>query len=431
MSDVILVAGLGYGDEGKGALVDHLTRRHDVHTIVRYNGGAQAGHNVVTPEGLHHPFSQFGSGMLARPDVETHLSRYMLVNPITLYSEGMHLQEILGRDVFAQVTIDRSALVTTQFQVVANRLREMHRSNGRHGSCGMGIGETMSDYLKWGRYKVVLAEDLENQIKLRRKLKFLRELKMEELKPILPDLPETGEVRGYLEFMTDDVAFNEYLSCLCDTPRMVRLVDEDFLEKRLRLPGTVVFEGAQGVLLDQKWGWQPHTTWTNITYENAFDLLKGFKGHVMKLGVLRAHATRHGAGPFVTEDPSLKLEKDHNVWTPWQQNFRIGHFDAVASRYAIQVIGGVDALVLTHLDCFVGERKICTSYQMRGEEWSDLPVGSGSFETQAALAKTLLNAKPIYQTLQGGAAEEIADRLGVPLFGYSFGPTAHEFMEKP
>src|SRR3989344_7713548 len=95
-----LVAGLGFGDEGKGTTVDFLTRKYNAHTVIRYNGGAQAGHNVITKDGRQHVFSQFGSGTFI-PEVKTYLSRFMVVNPITMVTEEEHLRKLGIEDAFA------------------------------------------------------------------------------------------------------------------------------------------------------------------------------------------------------------------------------------------------------------------------------------------------------------------------------------------
>src|SRR4051794_37158626 len=139
----IILSGLGYGDEGKGTWTDFLARTMPVHTVVRFNGGAQAGHNVVTPDGRHHTFAQFGSGTFVR-GVNSHLSRFMLLNPIRLLQEADELRVLGVPDALARLSVDRRALLTTPFQVAANRLKELARGDARHGSCGMGIGETMS-----------------------------------------------------------------------------------------------------------------------------------------------------------------------------------------------------------------------------------------------------------------------------------------------
>src|SRR5689334_11646978 len=103
----ILVADMGFGDAGKGTLVDFLARQHAAHTVIRYNGGAQAAHNVVTADGRHHTFAQFGSGSFV-PGVRTYLSRYMLVEPYAMFYEEEDLQYRLGiPDAFARTALDR------------------------------------------------------------------------------------------------------------------------------------------------------------------------------------------------------------------------------------------------------------------------------------------------------------------------------------
>ena len=142
----ILITDLGFGDAGKGGLVDHLTRVTGAHTVVRYNGGAQAGHNVITPDGRHHTFAQFGSGSLV-PGTRTYVSRFMLLDPLAMLAEERALQGLGVRDALARTAIDRRALITTPFHVAANRIKEVARGDARHGSCGMGIGETMADQI--------------------------------------------------------------------------------------------------------------------------------------------------------------------------------------------------------------------------------------------------------------------------------------------
>ncbi|MFL1438943.1 adenylosuccinate synthetase, partial [Nocardiopsis protaetiae] len=137
-----VVVDLGFGDAGKGVTVDLLCARRRYGAVVRANGGAQAAHNVVAPDGRHHTFSQFGSGTLT--GVPTHLSRLMVVDPFALAAEGAHLASLGVPDPFALVTVDARALIATPWHQEANRVREVARGGGRHGSCGMGVGETMA-----------------------------------------------------------------------------------------------------------------------------------------------------------------------------------------------------------------------------------------------------------------------------------------------
>lgn len=116
MQHAFLTVDLGFGDAGKGSVVDYLVRRHDAHTVVRYNGGAQAGHRVVTPGPTpqEHVFAQFGSGTLA--GAATHLTRFMLLDPLAMLAEEAHLAALGIGDAFDRTTIDAQALVLTPFR---------------------------------------------------------------------------------------------------------------------------------------------------------------------------------------------------------------------------------------------------------------------------------------------------------------------------
>jgi adenylosuccinate synthase len=125
-------------------------------------------------------------------------------------------------------------------------------------------------------------------------------------------------------------------------------------------------------LLDEWYGFHPYTTWSTTTFQNADTLLQeqNYDAQVVRVGVLRAYATRHGPGPFVTEDAALTdaLPEAHNVPNAWQLALRAGHFDAVATRYALALTGSIDLLALTHVDRLpaLKEWKIATSYKHRG-----------------------------------------------------------------
>src|SRR5262249_33586331 len=106
-----------------------------------FNGGAQAAHNVTAPDGRHHTFAQLGAGTFT-PGVRTHLSRFMLVDPLALAAEAAHLASSGVTDALGRLTVDRDALVTTPYHRIANQARERARGARRHGSCGMGVGET-------------------------------------------------------------------------------------------------------------------------------------------------------------------------------------------------------------------------------------------------------------------------------------------------
>ncbi|MFD0888991.1 adenylosuccinate synthetase, partial [Streptosporangium algeriense] len=180
--------------------------------------------------------------------------------------------------------------------------------------------------------------------------------------------------------------------------------------------GPVVFEGAQGVLLDEWHGFHPYTTWSTTTFANALELLGG--AGAVRLGVLRSHTPRHGPGPLVTEDRTLGVTERHNGTGPYPGPFRVGHFDAVAHRYALAVTGGADALALTHLDVPVS--RMCVSYDI-----GELPVGTaGDLDGQARLTERLLRARPRYVDGVGDWPGAVEEALGVPVWLGSWGPTS-------
>jgi adenylosuccinate synthase len=193
----------------------------------------------------------------------------------------------------------------------------------------------------------------------------------------------------------------------------------------LRAPGTSIFEAAQGVLLDEWFGFHPHTTWSTTTFANAEALLAeaGLPGSATRLGVLRVVTTRHGPGPLVTEDPTLPLADPNNPTNPWQGPMRFGHFDAVAHRYAVEVAGGVDALALTHLDLAGPHLRLCRAY-----DWTDrlIPGPAGDLDRQASLTARLMQSTPRYGDAPRNWVDAVQDELAAPVALTSTGPTAED-----
>jgi len=399
----VIVADLGYGDSGKGGVVGWLCS--SAHAVVRFNGGAQAAHNVVTADGRHHTFAQFGSGSFT-PGVWTHLSRFVLVDPLALAAEAAHLASVGVGDALDRLTVDREALLTTPYHRAANRARELARGQNRHGSCGMGIGETARYALEYPADAPRVA-DCAAPRALARKLGGLRDRLADEVGPL--DAPG---VAGVCE------AYRAFAG-------RVALVDGGYLRRMLRT-GPVVFEGAQGVLLDEWRGFHPYTTWSTTTFDNAETLLAEAGESALRLGVVRTYLTRHGPGPLVTEDPTLELPEPHNRHGAWQGAFRVGHQDAVALRYAVEVTGGVDAVALTHLDTAARHPlRLCRSYQVDGHTLTRITPGPArDLRWQERLTGLLLRARPGYEDPGGDWPGVIEEVLDAPVVLRSCGPTA-------
>lgn len=434
MRRAFLTVDLGFGDSGKGTIVDWLTRATGAHTVIRYNGGPQAAHRVVTPDpqSREHIFSQFGSGTFA--GAETYLSRFMLIDPLAMAAEERHLCEVGVDDAFQRTAIDEGALIITPFQRATNRLSEIARGAARHGSCGMGVGETMVDALTHGS-QALRAIDLKAPRRLRAKLQCVQEVnraKLERLRPALPDTPPVADEVAWLE---DADAVEWLVGVYSDLAPQLRIVGEEYLAMVLRRPGTVIFEGAQGVLLDEWRGFHPHTTWSTTTLANADQLLAdaGFNGLVCRIGITRAYATRHGAGPFVTEDARLTtiLTDARNQHHPWQGGFRVGWLDLVMLRYACEVVGSLNMLAVTCLDRLaeMPSAQICRRYRCDDAFIERiLPAPAPSLEYQEGLTRTLERCRPVLEPV--GDAEALfalLERdLNTPIGVASWGPTARE-----
>lgn len=451
MRRVISIVDLAYGDSGKGTMVDAYAKQTDAHTVVRSSGGAQAAHNVVADDGRHHTFNQFGAASF-RPGVRTHLSRYMLVNPMMLCRENDRLKSVGVTDALARLSIDGRAPMTTPFHRAANWLREIARGSGEHGTCGMGIGETAQDVLALGA-EMIYANDLLDPLRLARKARRLRTYKREQLAELVSMLPTpwSDTTRQAIEVLHGEdglIRFLDECRWLCQ-----RITIEDgYLHNLLALEGTVLFEGAQGVLLDEWYGFHPHTTWTTTTFENV-DLLLAehdYRGNVEKIGVVRTYATRHGAGPLVTEDQALtqRLRDPHNGDDGWQKHFRVGWFDLVAIKYALEVVGKIDGLAVTHLDrtADLSSLPICIAYRAPDMPLDELEryvrMGHGAGGKQIArlrvqrgrdlvwqegLTNVVKACTPIYQPVrQEDYLPFLAEALGTPIAATSSGLTAQD-----
>lgn len=405
MGRIIAVGDLGNGDGGKGTNVDYLARRFpDTHTVVRHNGGAQAVHNVVTPEGTHHGFAQFGSATFVR-DVGTHLSRFMLVYPTNLLREAETLATLGVPHTLKRVSIDERGPILTPYHKAVNWLREIDRGAENHGTTGLGIGELMQDIVA-NVEPILYAGDLRDTLTTARKVRHIRRRKNQEIDAVKTRIALTltssssRHIIDALDILTDDRYLADFLEDCRRLANSVRIVPGDYLGEILRRDGTVIFEGAQGVLLDEWYGFHPHTTWSTTTFANVDTLLAehGYRDAVTKIGVLRGYATRHGAGPFMTESVELTklLPDQHNSDASWQGQFRVGHLDLMATRYALDVVGRVDMLAVTCMDRMevLPEWQVCDRYSYEGEISEELTkyFTSGTTGTHAPI--TRIRVKP-------------------------------------
>ncbi|MBX3271068.1 MAG: adenylosuccinate synthetase [Sandaracinaceae bacterium] len=352
-----VVVDLGFGDAGKGTVVDFLVRARRAHTVIRFNGGAQAGHNVVTRDGRHHTFAQLGAGTFV-PGVRTHLSRFVVVHPSALLVEAARIAEAGVHDALERLTIAGDALVTAPYVQALGRLRELARGGAPHGTTGVGVGETVRLSLEAPELALRM-RDLSRPAALARGLERLRERAAAEAGPLDVDGPRA---RAEREALLSRRAGEAWLEAIAPLARRDLAVGPEHDAALLAAPGEIVLEGAQGVLLDEWRGFHPHTTWSTCTTENALALLAGYDGAIERIGVTRSYATRHGAGPFPTETRALDhLDEPHNEDAGWQGRFRRGWLDLPLLRYAL-ACSPVDALALTHLDRVTPAWRACVGY---------------------------------------------------------------------
>lgn len=378
----VVVCGLGYGDEGKGAITDGLVRRMGAGMVIRYNGGSQAGHNVVTADGRWHCFAQFGAGTLTA-STKTLLSNQMLVDLESLAAEAQILKQKGVSDPYGRLTADTGCILITPMQKFVGRMREIARGMFAYGSCGMGVGETRRD--AEAGYALTLADVL-NPAAGSTKLRRLAECKLAEAESLAQLAPseEMNATFNMMRVRSDPETLRHVYSFVAERFRITSSTT-DALRSMIKKP--FVFEGAQGALLDRTRGFIPYVTQSDTTCRHALDLCaSAFASYrPIVIGVLRAYGHRHGIGPFVTEDESARARfDDHlNQRNRWQGGFRIGWLDIPAIRYGIRINGAVDALAVTGLDRLSGldRIRICTAYDDGEDALADIPNEQGRART--------------------------------------------------
>ncbi len=420
-----VVAGLGFGDEGKGTLTDYLVRRHGARLVVRYGGGPQAAHRVVTPGGRVHVFAQLGSGAFV-DGVRTHLAAPMIVDPPALFAEVAALAAAGVPGPFDALSIDPACVLLTPWHQGLGRLRELARGPARHGSCGRGVAEARLDSENPGLPTLRLA-DTTDPWRLRARLRFIQATKVDQAEQLVDRQPDRPDLQAGLVDLRRPDRLEPYAQ-VCEA-----LLARVTLTAAPPLPPVTVFEGAQGALLDRDHGFWPHVTPSRATFADALALLAAWApdAHVTRVGVLRAYHTRHGAGPLPTEDPALTaaLPDADNADHPWQGAFRVGWFDAVLARYALACVGGVDRLVVTCLDRLADHPapRLCDAYALGDRRLTDLAPASDPADRDA-LTASLRAVRPLLSPAPDLLAA-IAQALGRPVDLASYGPTATDKRE--
>ena len=373
----VVVVGSQWGDEGKGKIVDWLSEQADI--VVRFQGGHNAGHTLVI-DGVTYKLSLLPSGVVRRGKLSV-IGNGVVIDPHALIEE---IDRLKGQGI--EVTPDtlrvaENATLILPLHQELDAIRESANAVTRVGTTRRGIGPAYED--KVGR-RAIRVMDLAEPLALGRKIERL--------------LAHHNALRRGMDLAPISVdTVQQQLERVA--PRVLPYVDSvwSLLDRKRREGKRILFEGAQGALLDIDHGTYPFVTSSNTVAAQAATgsgLGPGAIDYV--LGICKAYTTRVGEGPFPTEQRNeigrLIGERGREFGTVTGRPRRCGWFDAVLVRQAVKT-SGIDGIALTKLDILDGfaEIKVCAGYQLDGQRIGRLPA------SQAAQARVA----PIYETIEG------------------------------
>ena len=426
----VCVVGLQWGDEGKGKIIDILSESADV--VVRYNGGANAGHSVVRTVGedvfaLH----LLPSGIL-HDDVLCVIANGVAVDPETLLEEIAGLKD-RGVEVGDRLRISDRAHVVMDYHKKQDRLSEQALGSGKIGTTIRGIGPCYAD--KVVRTTAVRAGDLLNLENLADRIHAIADQKNKIFAALYGD-NDPLDPKAILD------RCKQWADALAP-----HIVDTADLLHRSKAQGkSILFEGAQGSLLDLDHGTFPFVTSSNCS-ALGLSAGSGFSARAVDkfVGVVKAYTSRVGSGPFPTEQDNqigqFIRDRGHEYGTTTGRPRRCGWFDLVSVRYSI-TIGGIDELAMLHLDTFAGlkELSICRSYTHNGRELecfcSDaamLGQVECKYETMGGFDEDISSAERFDDLPENARnyvlrAEEL---LGVPITMVGVGPGRTQTLFRP
>ena len=398
----LVVIGAQWGDEGKGKLVDVLTAKAD--WTVRYQGGNNAGHTLVV-NGVKTKLSLVPSGILHH-STRCLIGAGVVLNPEVLAQEMQALKQSGVEFSKERLVIDRDAHLILPYYVAIDQAREESKGTAKIGTTGRGIGPAYE--ARAARCGVRLA-DLFDLNGLRPRLQH----EVEAANALLGCVLKSQQVLKFEDTWDVIVRAAENLSAFVGNGSLL-------LDQALRSGARVVFEGAQGTLLDQCFGTIPFVT-SSSTISGAVATGCGISPKHINyvLGVVKAYSTRVGSGPFPTELHDAVgneiRERGAEFGTVTGRPRRCGWLDAFALRRAVR-LNGLDSVVITKLDVLTGleQLKICVGYELRGQRVDDLPALVSEFEA----------VRPIYLDLPGWSENisHIKKLSDLP-------PTAREYLK--
>ena len=405
----VAVVGSQWGDEGKGKIVDWLSERADV--VVRFQGGHNAGHTLVI-DGRTYKLSLLPSGVV-RPGKLSIVGSGVVVDPWALLDEIDAVRR-MGVDVSpATFCIAENACLILPLHPALDHAREAARGAARIGTTGRGIGPAYED--KVGRRAIRLC-DLADADGLAPRIDHL----LEHHNALLRGL-------GAEPFDRDDLVAR----LRAVAPRILPFAAPVWLrlDEARRAGKRILFEGAQGAMLDVDHGTYPYVTSSN-TLAGQAAAGSGLGPRVIDyvLGITKAYTTRVGSGPFPTEEEGevgrLLGERGHEFGTVTGRKRRCGWFDAAMVRQAIR-IGGIDGIALTKLDVLDGmeELRVCTGYE----------TGHGRTGRFPASARGQAGLRPVYESLAGWAGSTRGARswADLPADAVKYIRRVEELIEAP
>lgn len=387
-----ILCGMQFGDEGKGTFVDYLAHKNNADCIIRYNGGSQASHTVITPSKILHKFSQLGSGMFLEK-CHTYITENMVVNLDNLLVEIETFSTKTGDTIpnlIDRIHIHENCFVVTPYHKLINKLREFSKGKNRRGTVGTGVSEVryLLNEPKIFPYELPLGlsvQDIYNQYSNNTIIGRLEQLQdyvsrfYEQNKEIIwKNVPREmkEDLKKEISFLLAPKAFlrisSLYIRNFKNAPYKINLQRCIYTSYELSIRRNctnVIFEGSQGLLIDGTYGIKPNTTFLDTTNNFALDI-SYYRDNIRKIGIAKAFNSRHGLGVFPTGELEVsdKISDENQNESFWNGKIRFGWFDAVLLRYA-QKINQVDELYISSFDKLDNFEniKICNEYVYKGK----------------------------------------------------------------
>ena len=404
----VVVIGAQWGDEGKGKITDLLSRSADM--VVRYQGGVNAGHTIVVDDRVL-KLHLIPSGILY-PETICLIGPGTVVDPKVMLGE---LDMLLANEIdIGGLQLASTAHVTMPYHRLLDQAIEKQRGDRRIGTTGRGIGPTYADKSQRSGIRVI---DLLDEQRLRERLEGPLKEKNQLLETIYGVSPLNAEA-----VLQEYLGYGKRLE-----PHVVECTR--VIHEAAKARKNILFEGAQGTLLDLDHGTYPYVTSSNPVSGGA--CIGAGVGPTLidrVIGVAKAYTTRVGEGPFPTElSGSLNdqlTERGGEFGTTTGRRRRCGWFDGVIGRYAVQV-NGLDCLAITKLDVLdeLDEIQVCVAYELDGERIEHFPSSSDDFA----------RCRPIFETLSGWqcSTEDCRQLKDLPAAAMAYLRFLADLMEVP